>query len=606
MFEETEAYSTVTSVPSVVHPGDGRTLISPSDGRGAYDPVFVNGMLKAVWPMVGEFAKKVVSDIVEPAVKAALGELGDVFSIDMQTFDLGDRATEFGELDVEHTVQQTSDAEAPTFRVMTVRSTLTWHARLTAFGHIAALRIGVTHVRLQGDLVMELVGELPRPPFFQGARVCFINPPSLSLDCHSGSKVVDKVAQSQAIKVALQQVASEQLAQRMVFPNRMGFRLAPEADMFTVLHPRPRGMLLMTICRAAGLRGMDRRLIGGPTSDPFVKLACGAMKFQTQVVKATLNPTFDEQVRLPIHQPNEQVVTFELLDQDSFGKHDFLGVASVRIADLIASGGKEVPLSVDGRGEQGDFGTLYLRAEWRDLLLQSVPALPKADKAGEAKPSYVFVGVSLAKDVPIGPVGTKYWVEVQCSNRLGLLGQSVKQAKPTKKVMMSDLVVDKEEREMKATLMRERLEICKKYNMSEEDAVRLLGVEAVGLELCDAALGKDTTLLWNAPVEFFIGDCAHAELDISLKCQEPASDRNTHGNVMSKLSSVISTKMREAAHNMLGEAGTVLYHWKLPIRDVLEQERATSNPILQVGDTPTTLHLRVQVRSVGEPTSEIA
>lgn len=51
-----------------------------------------------------------------------------------------------------------------------------------------------------------------------------------------------------------------------------GFRLAPEADMFTVLHPRPRGMLLMTICRAAGLRGMDTSVVGPLVARPFPKI----------------------------------------------------------------------------------------------------------------------------------------------------------------------------------------------------------------------------------------------------------------------------------------------------------------------------------------------
>jgi len=107
---------------------------------------------------------------------------------------------------------------------------------------------------------------------------------------------------------------------------------ARHSDGFPRKHPNE---LQVVVVRARRLVASDGGgLLGkAKTSDPYVKLACGAEGAKTKTVKKNLHPTWEERFSLPVPNP-EAYLDLEVLDHDRIGSHDSLGHASIRLAAL--------------------------------------------------------------------------------------------------------------------------------------------------------------------------------------------------------------------------------------------------------------------------------
>lgn len=90
-------------------------------------------------------------------------------------------------------------------------------------------------------------------------------------------------------------------------------------------------VLIVNIVEALSLAAADK----SGTSDPFVTVACGTKEEKTSVKKETLNPIWDERVRISDIDTSVEHIDVAVWDYDTWGEPDFLGIAIVPLAPLM-------------------------------------------------------------------------------------------------------------------------------------------------------------------------------------------------------------------------------------------------------------------------------
>uniref|UniRef100_A0A914DKV5 C2 domain-containing protein n=1 Tax=Acrobeloides nanus TaxID=290746 RepID=A0A914DKV5_9BILA len=99
----------------------------------------------------------------------------------------------------------------------------------------------------------------------------------------------------------------------------------------------------------------------GGTSDPYVKLFLlpeKKKKFQTKVIRKSLNPVFNESFvfKVPYNEIGGQTLVLNVYDFDRFGKHDQIGQVSVPLGkvDLATTIEKTVPIESPPENRLGE------------------------------------------------------------------------------------------------------------------------------------------------------------------------------------------------------------------------------------------------------------
>mmetsp|Transcript_127762 Transcript_127762/g.319022 ORF Transcript_127762/g.319022 Transcript_127762/m.319022 type:complete len:646 (-) Transcript_127762:229-2166(-) len=531
-------------------------------------PAFVNTMLEHMWPVISDFTTKMIGDVIEPAIKRALGSLGGNFGFDLAQCHLGNKPAHFSDIAINKATQLTEDGQLDN---IVMRGSLTWEGDISIVTRFGALPLGIRGVKLQGTLVLECVGMMSRPPFFQGVRVFFINPPNVDLDFQGR---LTSVLEFRAIRRQALEVCAEQISRKLVVPNRMGVQLDRSADFFRVMKPRPRGILKLGVMCAEGLLAMDRSMVTAKpsSSDPYVIVRCGAECFRSQTVKKSLAPTFNFEVRLPIASVRHQRVQVELWDSDFGKKDDFLGALDLQVADLIALSVARGQMWMDLADQEGNAhgrGRALIAAEWRPLLLD-LPDHPP-DESG-----WVFAGVYGAAQLPGRAPGTTFWVTASCSNLLpGRNTEGVLSTIPLERQAPTD--TDCVEEEASRARIERKLAILRKHKLPVEDMAEVLEIDAATLrrqaptrEL--QAMGRHT-IRWNHAFEFLIASAREAVIKFELRCKSPGEQEKV--------------------------LGTITY----PIIQLLLCPHSTSVQALPVSGTEITLKVRMQMRMLGEPES---
>ncbi len=95
-------------------------------------------------------------------------------------------------------------------------------------------------------------------------------------------------------------------------------------------------IVVVNVIQAKGLLAAD----SNGFSDPYVVLqlegAIVAKPLKTKVQKSTLDPVWDEEVRIPVRGRVGQL-KLKVLDYDLLSGHDFLGFSKIRSAAMVSS-----------------------------------------------------------------------------------------------------------------------------------------------------------------------------------------------------------------------------------------------------------------------------
>jgi len=529
-------------------------------------PAFINVMMEHMWSYISEFTTKIIGDVIEPSIKSALGSYGGNFGFDLAECHLGSTPARFQDLRVNRAQQIT---EGGALDNLVLRGTVEWEGDISIVTRLGALPMAIRGVKLTGTLVIECVGLMSRPPFVQGIRVFFVNPPSLDLEFQGrGSSVLEL----RSIKRQVLEVLARQVSNKLVVPNRMGVQLDKDADYFRVLKPRPKGILMLSVTRAESLLAMDHV---SQKSDPYVIFRCGAECHRSPTVHCSLNPTFNFQVRLPIASVRHQRVQIEFWDADYAKSDDFLGLLDLPVEDLLAatehSGEAWFELASEDMVACGR-GRALLAAVWCPLLLnapapqQSAPAPAAAGISGlAADAGWVFAGVYGAAQLPGEATGTKFWVTSSCTGLLataataggspasaaamGALESSVSprgEAPPRSTPQLerqAPLEKDCSAAAVETARMDRKLAILRQHGVPAEDIAKILEVDAASVlrqaPTCVLQATERHTIRWNHAFEFLIATAQRSEVRFELKCKTPGGQEKNLGMCIFQISQLL-------------------------------------------------------------------
>ena len=255
-----------------------------SDAESVEEPVpeFLNDIFQQMWPFIAEYIEDILRNTVEPAVQRAMPTALKSFCFSKDSCQLSRETPPYFVNMVSKIRPVTTNTYGETRNLRLVaecRYDGNCDIEIQALGAWA----GVSQIRLHGDLVIEFVRLLPRPPMFSGLRIYFTNPPEVGLTMGGG---LGSVANLSVIKKQILGVVSQQIGNVLVLPNRIAVALQQEENVFRIKAPRPEGVLRVRVEEARGLKPVDFSMFNRHgTSDPYCVITFGATTWRTPARK---------------------------------------------------------------------------------------------------------------------------------------------------------------------------------------------------------------------------------------------------------------------------------------------------------------------------------
>jgi len=253
---------------------------------------------------------------------------------------------------------------------------------------------GVKSIKLNGRMTFLLKPLTNALPIVSAIQYAFINPPILELDFTGLANIAD----FSVIDKTIRSIMHDVMANMMVLPNRKLYKMNAASD-FRTYYQHPIGVARIT-CMSGRNFVVEKKMIGkGDVPDVYCTITLGREQvWKTSSVKDSLSPMWNETKDFLLSD-HDQVVSIEAWDEDSgsLDADDYLGKASVSVADLLLAGKTmEVELQQDGNGT----GTyVKLHCEVLEFTVDSVSRLdePKNDNQLAALLSII---VTRAFDLP--------------------------------------------------------------------------------------------------------------------------------------------------------------------------------------------------------------
>lgn len=119
-------------------------------------------------------------------------------------------------------------------------------------------------------------------------------------------------------------------------PKNPGARLASPKGLTSLAYDGEvkNGRIKVTIHRAEDLKAKD---INGK-ADPYAVLTYEDQKFETKVCKKTLEPEWDHEMFIDVHEGGDNQVKIELFDKDKIGKDETMGWTTVDVRRISKQG----------------------------------------------------------------------------------------------------------------------------------------------------------------------------------------------------------------------------------------------------------------------------
>ncbi len=247
------------------------------------------------------------------------------------------------------------------------------------------LVVTLSKLRFSGHLRVELSPLVPVVPCFGAVSVCFMEKPYVDFSLKLAGLDVMSLGPGDAnVSHAVGKVIKNIIETMMLFPKKMVIPMIDEVDMMSLSNPAPVGVLIATVIGAQNLQKADT--FG--KSDPFVILTLTEQTFQTKVINKTLDPMWNEEFEILIHDPAVQVLELEVFDEDfGIAKNDSLGNCQVPLSVLVPHKikGFNIPLTDTPTGSV-------------QFKLQYIP-LHMGDEENENEEDLVFLSADKLNDM---------------------------------------------------------------------------------------------------------------------------------------------------------------------------------------------------------------
>ncbi|KAL1837540.1 hypothetical protein VTJ49DRAFT_3663 [Mycothermus thermophilus] len=324
-----------------------------SSANGPQDPGFLNDIVKLLWPNIRVAGAKMVKDIVEPMFAQMLPAPLD--TLHFEKIDLGATPMHFGKILVTPTaagggIKLDLDVE--------------WDGECDIELNAKMMpKIGVEHVKLRGRMEILLCPLTNVIPLIGAAQASFINLPYLKFTYTDAAGV----ANLSFIDKNIRKIVLSIISSMAVLPNRFLVKLDPTTDFFRA-YQHPIGVLRLTVESGAELgktkegKNFLKRLVHDEP-DCYAKVRVGAGPdelsakrsewWQTKTIDNSRHPTWNE-TRDFIVSDLDQEVTIDVNDKDTANNDDDIGMATIKVRDLLAQNGGRKELALTHNEEPTD------------------------------------------------------------------------------------------------------------------------------------------------------------------------------------------------------------------------------------------------------------
>lgn len=187
-------------------------------------------------------------------------------------------------------------------------------------GHV---KFGVKSLRYSGEVTLRFEQLLDELPVIGGVVVYFLNPPTVDLNFTG----IGKIAACAGLAGIIRSVVDSEISKMLVLPNQLAIPIAKQVDKSLLCAPKPIGLMRIHVTRASGLKGLDWRLFGKRTSDPYVYVKLAGETWKSSIIKKTCDPVWpDNEFGEFLVYDREQRLQITVYDSDMMDSDDLLGV----------------------------------------------------------------------------------------------------------------------------------------------------------------------------------------------------------------------------------------------------------------------------------------
>jgi Ca2+-dependent lipid-binding protein len=196
--------------------------------------------------------------------------------------------------------------------------------------------VGVSKLKFCGRVSVLLAPVVPVLPIVAAAQVCFIDPPSLDVDFLGLANVADATL----IKKEIVNLISTSIADMMVLPNRMYYRVDASTSFLDLYQPAI-GVIRMTVHSGSGFDGKGKGLLGD-AHDLYVVAemggggSSGGQRYTTKTINNASDPVWNETFDFVCYDV-EQHIQLKVWDSDVDADDD-LGSGQVSVRQMRLPG----------------------------------------------------------------------------------------------------------------------------------------------------------------------------------------------------------------------------------------------------------------------------
>merc|ERR550534_976444 len=295
----------------------------------------LNQIVDHLWPRISNYTTDLLLNEVQPQMQKNLPKLLDNMSFHPDKCHLGSNPLEFRRIRIDREQQKTA---AGGIDNLAIQARFEWDADCNIFLRfpkvpgLPGAGLGIQGLSIHGVLILELVGLFNEPPFFEGVRIFMNKAPDIDVKFEGAA---EGLLNFSWVREKIEGLVEESIAGLLVLPNRFGYAIAPDADLFRIKAPVSQGMLNITVWEAAGLPAKERTWLGKPSSDPYVVLTCGRETFQSHAVFKNLKPKWDWTASMLIQEVVHQRIRIDVFNDRTVGKDDFMGRTSLPVTKLL-------------------------------------------------------------------------------------------------------------------------------------------------------------------------------------------------------------------------------------------------------------------------------
>ncbi|XP_066441259.1 extended synaptotagmin-1 [Eleutherodactylus coqui] len=353
---------------------------------------WLNKMLAQMWPFIGQYLEKLLTDSIAPIVRSSNAHLA---TFHFTKICVGEKAPKIIGVKVHTELDK---------KQVILDMNLSYVGDLEVDVEVKKYfcKAGVKGVQLHGMMRVILEPLIGDVPIIGAITIFFIRRPMLDLNWTGLTNLLD----IPGLNVMSDTMIMDIISGFLVLPNRLTIPLAADLHTAELRSPLPRGIVRIYLIEARNLAPKDFQMGGilAGKSDPYAILRVGTQVFTSRVINENLHPVWKEMYEVIVHEVPGQELEVELFDKDP-DKDDFLGRMKLDLGEVK----KAQVLDKWYQLNNTKSGKLHLRLEWLTLManpsqLEQVIKMNKEitlKTKGELSAAILIVYLDRAEDLPL-------------------------------------------------------------------------------------------------------------------------------------------------------------------------------------------------------------